>query len=419
MTERGHDARSTPPTRRKRWFALAGAGLVTLTFAARARAALPASVEITRADEPIVTAPDTGAPRRGAGERGARLPVYAAGSGPGCGSGWFEVGPLAWVCADGASPSPLPPSGGNEPATDGLPFAYHFVGRDGSFGYRVLETAEEGVPDSQLLPGFGLAIMRVAVKPGASDAFGLTTHRVWVPLRDLGARVVPPAPLAAELAGGVSVAWVNVPRAALYERPAGPRKPGAFLEALARVDVLERVERGREAWLRVGDATWLRERDTTSPVVKAPPDEAAPDERWLDVDLARQMLVAYRGERPLFALPVSTGRGPAGTELATPPGVHRIWVKLRTSDMDNLEDPQASRIYAIQAVPWVMYFDRGYGLHGAFWHRAFGHVMSHGCVNVTPADAERLFAWTSPHLPAGWSAVLPTEYERGTLVRVE
>ena len=42
-----------------------------------------------------------------------------------------------------------------------------------------------------------------------------------------------------------------------------------------------------------------------------------------------------------------------------------------------------------------------------------------GCVNLTPADAERLFAWTSPHLPAGWSAVLPTEYERGTLVRVE
>jgi lipoprotein-anchoring transpeptidase ErfK/SrfK len=153
--------------------------------------------------------------------------------------------------------------------------------------------------------------------------------------------------------------------------------------------------------------------------VKAPPAEAAPGERWLDVDLARQVLVAYRGERPLFAMPVSTGRGPAGSELATPPGVHRVWVKLATSDMDNLEDSGASRNYAIQAVPWVMYFDRGYGLHGAFWHHAFGHVMSHGCVNLTPADAERVFAWTSPHLPSGWSAVLPTEYELGTLVRVE
>lgn len=424
MTERGHYARTTPPStgrrsRARALHALAGSGLVTLTFAARAHADLPASVEIMRPDEPIVTAPDARAARRGAGERGARLPVYSATAGPGCESGWFEIGPLAWVCGDGASPSPLPPSGGNESAGDGLPFAYHFVGRDGSFGYRVLETAEEGEPDTQLFPGFGVAITRVGAKPGQSDPFGLTTHRLWVPLRDLGARVVPPAPLAAELADGVSVAWVNVPRAALYERAGGRQKHGAFVEALTRVDVLERVELAREAWLRVGDATWLRERDTTSPVVKAPPAEAAPDERWVDVDLARQVLVAYRGERPLFALPVSTGRGPAGTELATPPGVHRIWVKLRTSDMDNLEDQDASRNYAIQAVPWVMYFERGYGLHGAFWHRAFGHVMSHGCVNLTPADAERLFAWTSPHLPAGWSAVLPTEYERGTLVRVE
>lgn len=422
MTERGRDARQTCPSHRSRGRvprALAGFGLVTFAFAAHARAALPASVELTRPDEPILTAPDARAPRRGAGERGARLPVYAASGGPGCESAWFEVGPLAWVCGDGASPSPLPPSGASEPAGDGLPFAYHFVGRDGSFGYRVLETAEEGDPDTQLFPGFGLAITRIAAKPGQRDPFGLTTHRLWVPLRDLGARVVPPPPLAADLADGLAVAWVNVPSAALYERPAGRRKPGAFVEALTRVDVLERVELRREAWLRVDDATWLRERDTTSPVVKPPPAEAAPDERWLDIDLARQVLVAYRGERPLFALPVSTGRGPAGTELATPPGVHRIWVKLRTSDMDNLEDTDATRNYAIQAVPWVMYFERGYGLHGAFWHRGFGHVMSHGCVNLTPADAQRLFAWTSPHLPAGWSAVLPTEYERGTLVRVE
>jgi lipoprotein-anchoring transpeptidase ErfK/SrfK len=86
--------------------------------------------------------------------------------------------------------------------------------------------------------------------------------------------------------------------------------------------------------------------------------------------------------------------------------------------MDNLENLEARESYAIQSVPWVMYFDRGYGLHGAFWHRAFGRVQSHGCVNLTPADAERVFQWTSPRLPEGWSAVLPTDYERGTLVSV-
>jgi len=86
--------------------------------------------------------------------------------------------------------------------------------------------------------------------------------------------------------------------------------------------------------------------------------------------------------------------------------------------MTNLEDDDAQKYYAIEDVPWVMFFREGYGLHGAFWHRSFGHVRSHGCVNLSPLDAERLFAWAGPHLPAGWTAALPTDYDPGTLVRV-
>jgi hypothetical protein len=299
-----------------------------------------------------------------------------------------------------------------------LPHAYHFVGPDGSFGYRNLDTAEDGVPDAQLLPGFGVAITQVAAKPGQSDPFGLTTHRLWVPLRDLGASVRPPPALASDLPPS-EIAWVSTPHATVFTSPGGRAKRGVSLEALTRVTVLERKDKQREPWLRIGDSEWLRGRDATWPVIRPPPAEADVDERWVDVDLTHQVVTAYRGAQPLFAMPVSTGRGPVGTEQATPPGVRRIWVKLATSDMDNLEALEAEHIYAIQSVPWVMYFDRGYGLHGTFWHRAFGHVQSHGCVNLTPADAERLFAWTSPRLPTGWSAVLPTSYERGTLVRVE
>jgi lipoprotein-anchoring transpeptidase ErfK/SrfK len=86
--------------------------------------------------------------------------------------------------------------------------------------------------------------------------------------------------------------------------------------------------------------------------------------------------------------------------------------------MDNLENLDAKENYAIQAVPWVMYFQKGYGLHGTFWHHAFGRVQSHGCVNLSPADAERLFDFASPHLPSGWTAALPTVYEQGSFVRV-
>jgi len=380
---------------------------------------LPASVEVTRPDEPIVVRPESAAARRGAAAKGARLPVFAASAGPGCTVAWYAVGPLAWICGDGAVPSALPPGVAPEaPRGDGLPYAYHFVGKDGSFGYRTLETAEDREPDAQLLPGFGVAVVRAVEKPGGSEPFGLTTQRLWVPLRDLGAPLHAPGPLAANLEDGDS-AWVNVPRASVYAAAGGRAKPRTFVEAMTRLRVLERQTVHRETWLRVDADAWLRERDTTGPVLRPPPAEARPDERWIDVDLARQMLVAYRGGRALFALPVSTGRGPVGSELATPPGVHRVWVKLKTSDMDNLENLEAARNYAIQAVPWVMYFDHGYGLHGAFWHRAFGRVQSHGCVNLTPGDAERLFEWSSPRLPTGWSAVLPTDHELGTLVRVE
>ena len=93
-------------------------------------------------------------------------------------------------------------------------------------------------------------------------------------------------------------------------------------------------------------------------------------------------------------------------------------MKLAATDMDNLENLEAEENYAIQAVPWVQFFERGYGLHGAFWHRAFGRVQSHGCVNLPPGDAEWVFRWSSPRLPEGWTAVLPTDYEPGTIVNV-
>jgi hypothetical protein len=373
------------------------------------------TVEVVRRDEPIRMRPDAASPRRGAAVRGARLPFYGTSRGPGCAADWYSVGPVAWICGEGAVPTDVPASSPSSRSTDsGLPFPYYFVGKDGSLGYRELATAEEGVPEAQFLPGFGVAITRLGTKPGAGDPFGLTTHGLWVPLRDLGGPVRPPEPLAAE--GVTESAWINVEQAAVYDEPGG--KKLRSLPRLARITVRERREVRKHGWLRIGDTDWIRERDTTSARVVPPPPEALPGERWLDVDLERQVLTAYGGETPLFAMPVSTGRGPKGTELETPRGTHRIWIKLGTTDMDNLENLEAEESYAIQSVPWVMFFDRGYGLHGAFWHRAFGRVQSHGCVNLTPSDAERLFAFASPRLPAGWSAVFPTDYERGTIVRV-
>jgi lipoprotein-anchoring transpeptidase ErfK/SrfK len=74
--------------------------------------------------------------------------------------------------------------------------------------------------------------------------------------------------------------------------------------------------------------------------------------------------------------------------------------------------------YSIEDVPYVAYFEGSYALHGAFWHNNFGREMSHGCVNLSPLDAKKVFFWAEPRLPRGWHAVWSTPDNRGTLVVV-
>jgi len=74
--------------------------------------------------------------------------------------------------------------------------------------------------------------------------------------------------------------------------------------------------------------------------------------------------------------------------------------------------------YSIEDVPWVMYFQGSYALHGAFWHDAFGHMRSHGCVNMAPEDARLLFAWADPPLPVGWHGVFAKDETSGTRIVV-
>jgi len=378
------------------------------------------SAEVTRADEPIFQGPNSAEPRRGAAARGARLPVFGSKRGAGCTTRFLLVGALAWLCQDGAKLSPDAPDTANEGALprshDGLPYRYHFVGPDGSFGYQAVQTAEDGVPYAQLLKGFGVAVRRIEKNP-QGNPFGLTTEDLWVPMRDLSP-VTPIAFHGRQLSGTLAVAWVTSPTAFASNAPGKPQNPKLKSSRFQTLDVLEQRELAGHRWYRYAADAWLSDRDARAPTPAEVPGELRPGERWIDVDIASQVLTAYVGDRPVFATLVSTGRGNDGSVLATPRGTHRLWVKLRGSNMDNLDDESAAENYAIQAVPWVMYFERGYGLHGTFWHRAFGSKHSHGCVNLTPLDAEHLFGWTSPKLPPGWSAALPTSYEPGTLIRV-
>jgi hypothetical protein len=69
-------------------------------------------------------------------------------------------------------------------------------------------------------------------------------------------------------------------------------------------------------------------------------------------------------------------------------------------------------------VPYVQYFEGSYALHGAFWHDNFGRQQSHGCVNLAPLDAKRLFFWADPQIPKGWYGMQSQPDVPGSLVVV-
>ena len=155
------------------------------------------------------------------------------------------------------------------------------------------------------------------------------------------------------------------------------------------------------------DGRWLSDQDASRiDPARRMPAWGKNGERWLDVNLSKQTLVAYQGEKPVYATLVSSGE--AGLDdsdktTATKRGIFRIHTKHVSSTMSSDE---VGEEFELRDVPYVQYFEKGYALHGAYWHDRFGTPKSHGCINLAPEDARRLFFFTEPALPTGWHGVL-------------
>ena len=106
------------------------------------------------------------------------------------------------------------------------------------------------------------------------------------------------------------------------------------------------------------------------------------------VVLNTQMAYAYEDGILQKASLVSTGL-PA---TPTVQGDFAIYRKRRSQSMTGPD-------YDLDNVEWVMYFFRGYSFHGTWWHNNFGQPMSHGCVNMTNADAKWFYDFGSLGTP--------------------
>ena len=124
---------------------------------------------------------------------------------------------------------------------------------------------------------------------------------------------------------------------------------------------------------------------------KARPSSIRADERWVGVNLSEQTVVAYEGDKPVYAALVATGM----TYTPTVQGIFRTWGRFVSRKMVG-GSAATGGYYYLEEVPWTCYFYSGYALHAAYWHDAFGRPRSHGCVNISPYDAWWIFKWSEP-----------------------
>jgi hypothetical protein len=394
--------------------------------------------------------------------------------GRGCKRPWVEMVPRGWVCADYLEPQTRPPAGVELPRLvrgEVVPGIYGKVSQAGATTFTLVEPDATGAMKKSTNGAARTGDDREKVPTTPTEGDGAPVAEPAVPTVPAdGRRMVAGRPLLgsvnvrkyAEIIVGGKVYWKISPRENEYVLASSVNQHEPSLHRGVRLGddtgwvppigfVWPRwggtkawtygSEKGRWPGRQLDQRTpirplatatnpdgkviayrlsaddrppeWIMAGDVRMTRVVEPPPLMAQGERWLDVDLDTQILIAYEGDYPVYATLVSTGTRETPTET----GLWRMWKKVAETDMRGLsgEDP-----YAVATVPWTQFFspEKGLALHASYWHDKFGIPRSHGCINLSPADARWLYFWTDPVIPPGWTMAAGVSEAPGSIVRV-
>ena len=126
------------------------------------------------------------------------------------------------------------------------------------------------------------------------------------------------------------------------------------------------------------------------------------EDKRIEVNLTTQSLTAYENDKVMLKTNISSGintarKDPKALSTKTPTGEFHILSKYPSKHMGNGNLFATPEDYELPGVPWTCFFDeRGYALHGTYWHDNFGTPMSRGCVNMRIEEAKWLFRWVRP-----------------------
>lgn len=168
------------------------------------------------------------------------------------------------------------------------------------------------------------------------------------------------------------------------------------------------------------DGHWIRARDIyLLPKRHKYPEWATGEQKWVDISLANQTLVAWQGRIPVYATLLSSGQdrlGDAKTGPATPRGVFKIKAKHITAPIDRREVGQR---HTVLEAPWTMDLEGdSIAITGAYWIRNFGDAQGFHNIALSPIDARWLYHWSGLRVPDGWHSVTRGDKDEGTIIYV-
>jgi hypothetical protein len=347
----------------------------------------------------------------------------------GCEGGWYPVRPRGFVCAGQAATvdlnHPTLLAMALQPKLDQpLPYTYARTTRETPL-YERHDKRDDAVREvGKLRARSSMAVIGSwsAIDPeGKPQSLALLTNGRFVRATDLraaetssfaGAELGPKA--------GLPVAFV-VKRGVRAWRVDG--RDAEKMNLLNYHEVLMLTGRyrtisGVRHWA-LDDERWVRHPDVTVVYRRNVfPDFVKNDTKWLDVSIVTGTLVVYEGKRPLFATLVSVGRDRLGdpkTTASTAQGTFDVVGKHVTARLDpkTLEEN-----YDVFDLPWAIELSSGQLLSGAYWHDRFGIDNGPGHVQLSPADAARLWHWVEPQLPQGWHGVTDPPGDKRVIVNI-
>lgn len=246
--------------------------------------------------------------------------------------------------------------------------------------------APGGTPIGALDAGFNFvtAIQKqgdwVEINPGQWAAASVLDESNWIVSQFSGVLLPDEMPY--------PLAWSLINQYPASNPGGEPDESNPLIYRYTRLNLYTAVEIDGETWYQIGINQWTHQFNVAKviPVTRLAEIET---DRWISIDLYEQVVIAYEGDKPIFATLVSSGL----PRWPTREGVFNIYFRRQRDDMTG--GTPGDDFYHLEEVPWTMYFDEGRALHGAYWHDGFGYRRSHGCVNLSITDAHWLYEWVA------------------------